>query len=219
MAGDMTNPQGQPAGTASPALVSDEILPAGAPWGRILRRGQTLTIIDLEGRQAVDFLCYDADDPSDRYNAANTLKVQGNIYITSGAVLYSERMRPLLTVVEDTCGGHDSIAGCCSAPSNELRYGVRDTPSCYSNFERILAEFGLDRGAIVSNINFFMSVPIEPDGTMAIVDGHSVPGSRVTLRAERDVLVAISNCPQIYNPASGFKPTPIRLIVSEPAAR
>jgi urea carboxylase-associated protein 1 len=196
-------------------VVCDEIVPAGRPWGRLIHQGEVLRIVVLHGRQAVDFLCYDAADPGDRYSAMNTVKVQGNVFVQQGSVLYSDRGNALFTVIEDTCGSHDTIAGCCSEANNFLRYGVRNTPSCYANFLEILGQFGLGRNEIVSNVNFFMYVPIERDGRMAIVEGLSKPGSHVDLRAERDVLAVLSNCPQMHNPCNDYNPTPVRCIVRQ----
>jgi len=202
---------------SQPHAVPGEILerltlPAGAPWSARLEAGERLRIVDVEGRQAVDFLCFDAADPANRYNAANTLKFAGNVYLGEGAVLYSDRAEPLMTIVEDSVGHHDTIAGCCSAESNFHRYGKANTPNCRDNFKRALAGHGLDDRYIVANVNFFMNVPVRPDGATAIDDGLSRPGDHVDLRAERAVLVAISNCPQVDNPCNGFHPTPIELI-------
>jgi uncharacterized protein len=201
--------------TAEGAIVEDRIIPADGHWGRVVRRGQTLRIIDLEGQQAVDFLCYNAEDPSERYNAADTMKYAGTIFLTTGHGIYSDMGRRLFTIVEDTCGRHDTIGGCCSAESNEVRYGVKDTPSCRQNFLRALTPFGLGKKDIVANVNWFMNVPVGPDGTMGIVDGQSKAGDYVDLRADMDVLAVISNCPQTRNPCNGFNPTSIRVIVRE----
>jgi urea carboxylase-associated protein 1 len=198
------------------SVIEDRVIPAGEPWARVLPAGQTLRIVDLEGRQAVDFLCYNAADPEERYNAADTMKYAKTIFLTTGHGLYSDMGRRLFTIVEDTCGRHDTIGGCCSAESNEFRYGVKETPSCRANFLRALAPFGLGKKDIVANVNFFMNVPVETDGTMGIVDGLSKPGDHVLLRAETDVLAVISNCPQVHNPCNGFTPTPIRVVVSDP---
>jgi uncharacterized protein len=197
-------------------VVLDEVVPPGRPWGHVVRHGETLRLIDLEGQQAVDFLCFDAADPTDRYCATNTIKVQGNIYLGNGTVLYSDRGAALFTITADTCGRHDTIYGCCSEANNFLRYGVRSTPSCYANFREILTGFGLDERSIVSNVNFFMSVPVLPDGGAGVADGVSQPGSYVELRAERDVLAVLSNCPQMHNPCNGYNPTPIRVVVYRP---
>lgn len=190
-------------------VVLEEVVPARHGWAHRTTRGNTLVITDLEGQQAVDFLCFDADDPGDRYSATNTIKVQGNVYLGLGTVLYADSGSALMTVVEDTIGRHDTIYGCCSNPNNWLRYGVETTKSCYSNFETVLAPFGLGREAIVANVNWFMSVPVLEDGRAGVAEAALHPGSRVALRAERDTLVALSNCPQMHNPCNGYNPTPI----------
>lgn len=199
--------------TAIGGIVSDEIVPARRPWGKVIKKGEILRLIDLEGQQAADFLCYSAADPTDRYSSMNTIKVQGNIYVKKNTVLYSDRGNPLFTVIENTCGNHDTIFGCCSQANNFLRYGVRDTPSCYANFLEILGKFDLGPAAIVSNVNFFMCVPVERDGSVAIAEDVSKPGNFVDLRAEQDVLAVLSNCPQMHNPCNAYNPTPIRCIV------
>lgn len=197
----------------------DHVVPATTGWSRVIEAGQTLRIVDIEGRQAVDFLCYDAHDPGDRYCATNTLKVQGAAFIGPETVLYSDSGKPLLRVVADSLGRHDTIYGCCSEANNRLRYGVADTHSCYANFAIELAKHGLDRSAIVGNVNFFMQVPVEADGTLGVAADVSPPGSHVDLFAETDTLVVLSACPQILNPCNGYNPTPVRVIVTAPAER
>ncbi len=187
-------------------------------WSGVLTPGQVLRIVDLEGKQAVDFLCYNADDSADRYNAADTMKYNKNVYLGAGHGIYSVRATKLFTIVADTMGGgHDTIGGCCSAASNMFRYKVPDTPSCYANFLRALAPHGLGEKDVVANINFFMNVPVLADGTMGIVDGRSKAGDYVELRAESRVLAVVSNCPQTHNPCNGFNPTPIRVVVTDGA--
>lgn len=190
------------------------IVPAGAPWSGIVRQGQVLRITDLEGQQAVDFLCYNAADPQERYHAPNTLKAAGSIFLTAGHRLYSDIARPIFTIIEDQFGGHDTIGGCCSAPSNEMLYGVKNCPGCRENFLTALSRHGLGRKDIVPNINWFMRVPVAADGGAAVVLGVSPPGCQVVLRADMDALAVISNCPQINNPCNGFKPTPIRVEIT-----
>ena len=197
-------------------VLTDEVIQVNDTWARVLTPGQVLSIVDLEGKQAVDFLCYNARNPEERYNAADTMKYAKTIFVTTGHGIYSDLGRRLFTIVDDTCGRHDTIGGCCSAESNEIRYGVKDTPSCRANFLRALAPFGLGKKDIVANLNFFMNVPVAPDGTMGIVEGLSKPGDHVDLRAEMDVLAVISNCPQTRNPCNGFSPTPIRVVLREP---
>ena len=170
-----------------------------------------LTIRDTYGQQAVDFLCYDADNTSDRYSATNTVKVQGNVYVGKGTVLYADSGKPLLSVIEDTVGRHDTIYGCCSNPNNKLRYGVETTESCYTNFTQVLHKHGMDVTSIVPNVNWFMSVPVLGDGSAGVAEAASKPGSFVKLQAECNVLAVLSNCPQMHNPCNGFKPTPIEV--------
>ena len=198
-------------------VLEDRLVAPGDCWAKTMRKGAVLCIVDVEGKQAVDFLCYNAEDPSERYNAADTMKYAGTIFLTRGHGIYSDMGRPLFTIVEDTSGRHDTIGGCCSSDSNLLRYGVEDTPNCRDGFLRALAEFGLGKKDIVANLNFFMNVPVEPNGGMALAEGFSKPGDYVDLRAEMDVLAVISNCPQTRNPVNAYNPTPIRLIVWEPA--
>jgi urea carboxylase-associated protein 1 len=194
-------------------VLFDEVVPARQPWGRVIRNGQILRLVNLEGEQAVDFLCYDANNPADRYSSMNTIKVQGNLYVGEGTVLYSDSGAALFTVIADTFGRHDTIYGCCSRANNRLRYGVETTETCYDNFTAILAKFDLDQQYIVSNINFFMLVPIDDAGKAGVDPGSPQPGHYVDLRAERDVLAVLSNCPQIHNPCNGYNPSPIRVIV------
>ncbi|MER7008499.1 urea amidolyase associated protein UAAP2 [Dactylosporangium sp. NPDC000555] len=208
--------------TAAPALVAgrivlDETVAARAPWSAIVRRGQVLTIVDLYGNQAVDCLLYNAEDTSERYSAPDTIAAQGGIFLTTGSVLRSSEGRALMRVVGDEVGRHDTVGGACSRESNTLRYGqhTKHQHACVENFLIEGARWGLGKRDLVSNINWYMNVPVDPDGSLGIVDGISAPGLRVALRAEMDVLVLISNCPQINNPCNGFDPTPVRMIVTE----
>ncbi len=195
-------------------LSNIHIVTAKRPWSGLVKTGQVLTITDTHGQQAVDFLCYDADNKEDRYSAANTVKVQGNIYVGEGTILYSDSGKALMTVIADTIGKHDTIYGCCSNPNNMLRYGVVTTESCYDNFTHELAEHGMGVGAIVPNINWFMSVPVLNDGSAGVSDVELAPGSYVRLRAECNVLAVLSNCPQMHNPCNGYNPTPIEISIN-----
>lgn len=197
-------------------IVTDMELASGAHWAGVVGAGAMLRIVDLEGQQAVDFLCYDAADPLDRYSAPDTMKYAGTIYLTAGHGLYSVRAKRLFTIIEDTVGGHDTLAGCCSAANNRHRYGEPGPGSCYENFVQALRPFGLGERDIVPNINFFMSVPVAVDGALGIRPGTSKAGDHVDLRAEARALAVISNCPQRLNPANNFKPTPIRLTIYRP---
>ena len=198
------------------AVIDDHLVPPGQPWAAIVRAGQTLRITDVEGRQGVDFLCYNAARPEERYHAPNTLKAAGTLSLGAGHALYSDEARPIFTIVADRCGGHDTIGGCCSAPSNRLLYGVEDCPGCRENFLTALARYDLGRRDIVPNVNFFCSVPVGEDGALSertFVDGRSKAGDYVDLRAEMDALAVVSNCPQVNNPCNGAGPTAIRATI------
>ena len=198
-------------------IVEDIVVPARGSWSRALAKGEMLRIVDLEGKQAVDFLCYNAHDHADRYAAADTMKINpAGIFLSTGSVLYSVGLTPLFTIVADTCGKHDTIGGCCSAALNKFRYGVGWQPNCRDNFLRELAKHGMGPKDLVANVNFFMYVPVKPDGSTEIEEGKSEPGDFVDLRADKDVLVAMSNCPQLYNPCNGWNPTPVRVIEWRP---
>jgi len=191
--------------------VFEETVAAKQPWSGFVKQGQTLVITDLHGQQAVDFLCYDANNFADRYCATNTVKVQGNVYVGQGTVLYADSGKPLMTVVEDSLGKHDTVYGCCSNPNNFLRYGVITEESCYTNFQKALEPHGMGVESIVPNINWFMQVPILKDGGAGVADIEPVAGSYVSLRAETDVLAVFSNCPQMHNPCNGYNPTPVKV--------
>jgi urea carboxylase-associated protein 1 len=194
------------------------VVPARAAWSGIVEAGHMLAIVDLGGNQAVDCILYDAGDTDERYSAQATIAEQRSIFLTTGSVLRTFEGAPLATVVEDECGRHDTIGGACSRESNTLRYGhhTKHQHACVENFLAEGARWGLGKRDLVSNINWFMNVPVDPDGSLGIVDGISAPGLTVALRAECDLLVLISNCPQINNPCNGFDPTPIRILVTAP---
>ncbi len=193
----------------------DHVQLPGEPWSGVVAAGEVLRIVDLEGTQAVDTLCYDAHDYENRYSAANTVRKQGNLFLSAGSTLVSIDGDALATIVADTCGRHDTVGGACSAESNTCRFGhhTRSMHNCRDNFLVGLAPHGMGKRDLAPNINFFMNVPVTDDGHLDIVDGISQPGNYVELRADRDVLFVISNCPQLNNPCNGWNPTPIRLLV------
>jgi urea carboxylase-associated protein 1 len=196
--------------------IYDHVVPARRPWSHVVRNGELLRIVDLHGQQAVDALFYRAGHPHERYSMQDTLLVSRRAYLDVGATLISTEGRPMMTLVADTSGGrHDTAAGCCSCESNTVRFGheARFMHACRENFICELSRHGMAKRDIVSNVNFFMNVPISPDGEMVVDDGISQPGGAVDLRAEMDVLVVLSNCPQMNNPCNGFDPTPIRVLI------
>jgi urea carboxylase-associated protein 1 len=200
---------------ATARLVVD--VPAGDGWTHELAAGETLRIVDLCGNQAVDTLFFDARDYANRYSAVDTLREQRNAYLGLGSRLLALDGGPLVTIVGDTCGRHDTLGGACSQESNVVRYGehTRHMHACRNTFlaEALAWGRGLDKRDLSANVNFFMNVPLTPDGGLEFADGISAPGKYVELLAERDTLVLISNCPQLNNPCNGFDPTPVRLLV------
>lgn len=192
-----------------------EKLLSGLPWHKVIKKGQTLRIIDLEGCQAIDTLFYNANDVDDKYSANDTIREQESIFIKTGTKLISTDDHVLMEVVADTCGNQDTLGGHCSAESNSVRFGLdkKYMHSCQDNFLTLIGELEMSPKDLTNNINFFMNVPVEEDGHLAIVDGISKPGDYVELVAKMDTLVLISNCPQLNNPCNAFNPTPIELIV------
>jgi urea carboxylase-associated protein 1 len=200
------------------AAAFDQVCSAGEPWMRVIRHGQVLRILDLEGNQAVDTLFYNLHDSEERYSAVDTIQRARNLYLTAGTVLYSTFGRPMLTIVADTCGRHDTLGGACAQESNTVRYALdkRFMHACRDNFMSAIChdhEHHLGKRDITHNINFFMNVPVTPQGGLTFADGISDAGKYVELRAEMDVVCLISNCPQLNNPCNGWNPTPVRLLV------
>jgi len=176
--------------------------------------GGRLRIVDLHGNQAVDTLLYDADDVDNRYSAFDTVREQGAVYLTTGSRLLSTRLDELAVIADDTCGRHDTIGGACAQESNVVRYGehTRHQHACRQTFLKYGAPAGIGQRQLGHNINFFMNVPVTPAGGLQFDDGLSAPGKYVELTASRDVLVLISNCPQLNNPCNGWNPTPVQLL-------
>jgi urea carboxylase-associated protein 1 len=203
------------------AASSDHYLPAGEPWLYTLKRGQVMRIVDLEGNQAVDTIFYAASDTAESYSVTDTLQRQGGIYLSTGSVLMSNRGRPMLSIVADTCGRHDTLGGACAAESNTVRYAPQKKfmHSCRDNYLLALAraDNGMGKRDLVPNVNFFMNVPVTEEGGLSFEDGLSAPGKYVELRAEMDVLVLVSNCPQLNNPCNAYNPTPVRFVIWDAA--
>jgi urea carboxylase-associated protein 1 len=197
--------------------VFDAVVESGLGFSRVIQKGQFFRIVDLEGNQAVDTLFYSAEDSAERYSAVDTIREQGNIYLTTGTRLLSTERRALLTIVADTCGRHDTLGGACAAESNQVRYAIekRHMHNCRDTFLLEIAchDVPIEKRDITANINFFMNVPVTPEGGLTFEDGVSGPGRYVEMRAEMDVRVLISNCPQLNNPCNGYDPTPIRVLI------
>ena len=202
---------------AAPAPRLDALVPARAPFSARVMRGERLRIVDSAGQQAVDTLFYRADDTAERYSAQDTLRAQGSAYLGLGSAILSNEGRTMLRITADDCGRHDTSAGACSCESNTVRFGheTRHLHACRENFILEVSRYGMGKRDIVPNINFFMNVPIAANGDLVIADGLSAAGAAVEMVAEMDVLLVISNCPQVNNPCNGFDPTPIRVQIFE----
>jgi urea carboxylase-associated protein 1 len=202
--------------------IYDAIVPAGEPWIREVLEGQLLRIVDVEGNQAADTLFYNAHDYADRYSAQDTIRAQANIYLTTGTKLMSSQGHVLLTIVGDTVGRHDTLGGACATESNMVRYALdtRSMHACRQSFVKAITAWGrgLEKRDVTHNINFFMNVPVTSEGRLTFEDGVSGAGKYVELRADMDVLAVISNCPQLNNPCNAYNPTPIRVLIWDPAS-
>ena len=206
--------------TLDPAdAVYQTIIQPGGYWMHTVRKDQTMRFVDLEGNQAVDTLFFNAAEKSDRYSAVDTIRKQGNIYLTTGSRLLTQNGSHLLTIVADTCGRHDTVGGACAAESNSVRYPLekRYMHACRDSYLLALAEAGeeWDKRDLSHNINFFMNVPVTPEGGLKFEDGISAPGRYVEMKAEMDVVTLISNCPQLNNPCNAYNPTPVQVLIWE----
>ncbi|WP_110877124.1 urea amidolyase associated protein UAAP2 [Franconibacter helveticus] len=208
--------------TESPRQITDALyratINAGDYWLYRLGEGQTLRITDLEGNQAADTLFFNADDTAERYSMTDTLRGQRNVFLSTGTVLRSSEDRPMLEIVADTCGRHDTLGGACSCESNTVRYDLekRHMHACRDSWMLAVAEhpeYGLTRRDITHNVNFFMNVPVTNEGGLDFADGISAPGKYVEMVAKMKVLVLISNCPQLNNPCNGYNPTPVEVAI------
>ena len=191
---------------------------AGDYYLKTIKKGQTVRILDLEGNQAADTLFYNANDVSERYSAIDTVREQGNVYLTAGTVLMTNDCNPMLTIVADTCGRHDTLGGACATESNTVRYALEKKcmHACRDSWLLAVAEneqLGLNKADITHNINFFMNVPITADGKLSFADGISGAGKYVELTALMDTIILISNCPQLNNPCNAYNPTPIEVLI------
>ncbi len=199
-----------------------KVIPAGEGWLHRVEAGQTLRIVDLEGNQAADTFFFNADDLSERYSAQDTIREQGAIYLTTGTRLLSNLCREMLEITADTCGRHDTIGGACAAESNMVRYALekRFMHNCRDTFLLQMARSGLplNKRDLAHNINFFMNVPVTPEGGLKFEDGVSEPGKYVEMQARMNVFCLISNCPQLNNPCNAYNPTPIEVLIWNSAA-
>jgi hypothetical protein len=204
-----------PDGVSPDSVVWDETLPAGGYASRILKRGTTLRLTDLDGDGCIQLLVFNADRTFERLNIADTVKVQWNAYPAKGALLLSDMGRALMSVVEDTRGRNDAFCGASSAWSNERKYGVApgnpDRPNARDRFLVALAKHGLSRRDVGPSITFFKGVRVEADGSLTFLGEAAAGGDAIVLKAEMNVLVVMANCPHVLDPRPDYAVTPVRV--------
>ncbi len=193
-------------------IIQEVVIPAKEWLSLIVKKGQFIRVIDLEGQQVMDLVCFNLERPEEKLWIANTLKLNGTPYLTKGHVLYSDYAQKMMSIMEDTAGEHDALCGSCSAEIDYVRYGINWHPNCSDNFVKALTRYGLKRKDVPMSFNLFMSAPVEKDGSFAIKDPQSKVGDYIDLRAEMDLIVGMSNCPQDCNPCNGWNPTPLKVI-------
>lgn len=196
------------------------VIDAGDYWMQVVKTGETFRILDLQGNQAVDTIFYSAADPSERYSMTDTIREQGNVYLTAGSKLLSSEGNVLMEILADTCGRHDTLGGACAAESNTIRYSLdkKSMHSCRDSWLLAIAEqniFNMSKRDITHNINFFMNVPVTAAGGLTFEDGISDAGKYVEMVAHMDTIVMISNCPQLNNPCNAYNPTPVEVFIWE----
>jgi uncharacterized protein len=195
-----------------------QVIPAGDYWIDIIKTGQYLRIVDVEGNQAADTLFFNAGDVAERYSAVDTIRAQHNVYLSFGSKLLSTAGNVMAEIVADTVGRHDTLGGACASESNTVRYALdkRTMHACRDSYLLAVAQhdrLGLGKRDLSHNINFFMNVPVTTDGGLTFADGLSGPGHYVEMRAGMDIIVLISNCPQLNNPCNAYNPTPLEVLI------
>ena len=204
------------AGDAGGPVVWEETVAAGGYASRRLARGTRLRLIDLHGDACASMLLFNAENPLERLNVADTVKVQWNAYLGAGRLLLSDMGKVLMSIVEDTAGAHDAFCGASNAASNARKYGEGDNwgphPNARDRFMLATGKFGLGRKDIHPCINWFKGVRIAEDGATRFDLGPYAPGRQLTLRAEMDVIVVLANCPHVLDPRPEYAVTPARVL-------
>jgi len=206
-------------------LLWEETVEPGAHWSGVIRRGITLRLTDIEGEGNVSLLLHSFDNPVERYNMADTLKAQHTAYLTRGHVCYSDMGRILCSIVEDTCGWHDTLCGVSNAALVAERFGQaryqENHNACFRNGQdsllNELGKYGLGLRDLVPNINFFSKVTADEEGGLRFHPGFSRPGTHVDLRFEMRCLVVLSTCQHPLDPAAVYRPRPVRLTALQAA--
>jgi urea carboxylase-associated protein 2 len=192
----------------------EELLPGGAHWSAVIRRGVVLRLVAQGNDSNVAALFYNREQPLERYNMADTLKAQHTAHLTAGHVCYSDMGRILCSIVADTCGWHDPLCGLTDARHVERLFGATSfqrqrNARHVSGHEAMLVElgkYGLGERDLVANVNFFSKVVVDDQGSMRLAAGHSSAGQSVDLRFEMDALVLLYAGPHPLLPGGNYAP-------------
>jgi len=199
----------------------EETVQPGATWSHVLKRGTTLRLSDVEGGANVAALFYNFECPVERFNMPDTLKAQHTARLTTGHVLYSDMGRILCSIVEDSVGWHDPLAGIAGPEEVEAQFGIARYQE-YRNeyhknaYESILVElgkWGLGARDLTANVNLFSRVDVAHNGAMSFHEGNSKSGDYVDLRAEMNVLTILNTCQHPLDPAAHYDPKPVHLSI------
>jgi urea carboxylase-associated protein 1 len=193
--------------------VRQETIPPGGHFAAEIRKGQVLRIVDVEGQQVADLVCFNLERLEEKLSVVNTINLNKQVFPRVGYLLYSDEARGMMTIIADSCGVHDMLAGACSRFTNERRYGVTNSPNCRDNLAEAVKAWGIGWRDVPFNMNVFMNCPIAPDGSWSIQVPRSTAGDYIDFRAEMDVLVAFSNCPQVHNACNAFRLKPLQAVV------
>lgn len=219
-AGDNLAPKALPPLTSAQEAAIDEslvrhreVIPGGWYWTARVSRGERIRLVNTEATDGVAFFMWNADDTSERYNSADTMKLQWTAALPRGRVLFSDMGRVLASVVEDSCGAHDTVVGGSTPASNADKYGDAALRSTGENMRLAASKFGLGKRDLAPVISFFSPVQVTAEGGFSWVDGAVKPGDFVELRAEMDLLIAVSNCPHPFSPGAVFAPKPVEAVI------
>ena len=204
--------------TASPPLETRRLAPQTG-CALVLRAGQHLRITDPLGEQVSDLVSFSLEDRAEWLSSGRTIDYANTIYLTKGHVLYSNRSRPMWTIVEDTVGRHDFLLTPCSPETFKLIYGATGHhPSCFENLATNLAPLGIAPDAIPTTFNVFMNVDVAPSGELAIRPPRSRPGDYALFRAEMDLVVGVTACSAEMSNNWSFKPIDVAVFAGAPSA-
>jgi uncharacterized protein len=204
-----------PEGVDRADVLWEETIGAGGYATRALPRGARLRIVDVDGDACAGLLLHRADRPTERLNVADTVKLQWQAYPGAGYLLLSDMGRVLASVVEDTCGCHDTFCGTSTATDNARRYGdgsaFGPAPSGRDRFLVALAKHGLGERDLAPNVNLFKGVRIEPDGSATFLGDRSSAGAHVLLRAEQPLVVSVVDVPHRLDPRPSYTAGRLRI--------